>query len=585
MLKTLSVLSGVLLLTACSGGNENSPVGVAAPLACDGLTAVTADAVTITSATSVTAPLTVSGVTVDTPFCRVQGVAKPSSDSEINFEVWLPPSGTAWTGRLKLNGTGGYAGATPYARLAQDVADGFVTAGSDMGHIGGESPNWTLNHPEKVKDWGLRAHYYVATAAKALSKAFYGKPVSHSYFAGCSNGGRQAMMMAQRFPELFDGIAAGAPSMFYPDALMALLWMGKLQVPVLGQPTVLPAAKRALITERVLAACDANDGLTDGQITNPRACTFDPAILRCGGADAANCLTDQELNVVQEIYRGTHTETGVQRWGGPVLGSEPGWDPSFADNGGFGRFIGHYVYSMESPPFNWRNLNFSTDYDFIKQILTPVTSAPSPDISAFKARGGKLIQYHGWNDPLVTPQVSPNYFNALTQFESLKALPKAEFDQRIEALSPGDVSSTALAMASTVQQYHRLFMMPGVPHCGIEATATGPNAIGGGFVEPPKAFRDADHHVVSAVIKWVEEGAAPETIIATKFAPDGTTVVRQRPLCPYPKQAVYKGSGDVNVASNFSCEMPAPDKLVTTSSDILQIQNSLRQREVLGPNR
>src|SRR4029079_6647284 len=179
---------------------------------CSQLLSVTSEDATMTAADLVTPPATVGGVAVTVPFCRVQGTARPSTDSEIKFEVWLPPTPAEWTGRRKVDVTGGYAGATPYARLAQDIADGFVTAGSNMGHDGGESATWTLGHPEKVKDWGLRAHYYVATAAQTLSCMFYGKPVRHSHVEGCSNGGRQALMMAQNYPTLFDGIAAGAPS-------------------------------------------------------------------------------------------------------------------------------------------------------------------------------------------------------------------------------------------------------------------------------------------------------------------------------------------------------------------------------------
>src|SRR5438094_2408097 len=254
-------------LAAASGASQ-------AALSCANLASVTPEASNITSATMVTASTTIGGAPVSVPFCRVQGTARPSFDSEIKFEVWLPATAAAWTGRMKVNGTGGYAGATPYARLAQDVGDGFVSAGSNMGHDGGESATWTLGHPEKVKDWGLRAHYYVATAAKTLANAFYGQPVSHSYFEGCSNGGRQALMMAQNYPTLFDGIAAGAPSNWYPDLLFWLLWSGVHQTPVLGQSAVVSRATRTAITSRVLQACDAIDGLMDGQITNPRACVF-----------------------------------------------------------------------------------------------------------------------------------------------------------------------------------------------------------------------------------------------------------------------------------------------------------------------
>jgi feruloyl esterase len=241
---------------------------------CSSLLSVVSEDATMTAADSITPPATISGVAVTVPLCRVQGTARPSADSEIKFEVWLPATAGAWTGRMKVNGTGGYAGGTPYARLGQDVGDGFVTAGSNMGHDGGEAASWTLGHPEKVKDWGLRAHYYVATAAKTLASAFYGEPVAHSYFEGCSNGGRQALMMAQNYPALFDGIVAGAPSNWYPDLLMWLLWSGVHQTPVLGQPAVVSTAKRQAITQRALQACDSLDGLADNQITNPRACQF-----------------------------------------------------------------------------------------------------------------------------------------------------------------------------------------------------------------------------------------------------------------------------------------------------------------------
>lgn len=578
-MKKAVCLVAVLALTAC-GSDDSDPAATA--IACGDLTGVRSDSAVVSSATLVTGTTTIGGAVAEGPFCRVQGVATPSSDSNINFEVWLPSSNTAWSGRLKVNGTGGYAGATPYARLAQDVTDGFVSAGSDMGHAGGESAAWTMNHPEKVKDWGLRAHYYVTTAAKTVSRFYYGKDVSRSYFEGCSNGGRQAMMMAQRYPELFDGIASGAPSMFYPDILMWLMWTGKVQTPVLGtQP--LSSTKRTFIAKRVHDACDANDGLVDGQITNPRLCTFDVASLRCaaGATDTSACLTDAEFNVTQGMYGGTNFGLGTPRYQGAVVGSEESWDPNFADNGGYGKFVGHYVYSVESPPFEWRtDINYSTHYDQIKAVLSPITAAPSPDLTAFKARGGKLLQYHGWNDPVVTPQGSINYLNALAFFEKNKGLSKAAFDQKVESLTGAEVSATAMEMLPTLQQYHRLFMLPDVGHCG---GGSGPNAIGGGFTEPPKAFRAADQHAVSALMRWVEQGVAPDTLIANRIVSGAS--VRSRPICAYPKEAVYKGSGDINVAASFTCATPTVDKLVATSGDIMQVQNSLRQRELLTPNR
>jgi feruloyl esterase len=566
-------LALALGLTAVSGASQ-------AGLSCAQLTSVTPEASTITSTAIVTPPATVGGAAVSVPFCRVQGTARPSQDSEIKFEVWLPPTAAAWTGRMKVNGTGGYAGATPYGRLAQDIGDGFITAGSNMGHDGGESATWTMNHPEKVKDWGLRAHYYVATAAKTLSLAFYDQPVAHSYFEGCSNGGRQAMMMAQNYPELFDGIVAGAPSMFYPDILFWLLWTGKNLTPVFGQPAALSIAKRNLITDRVLAACDANDGLVDGQITNPRACSFDIDKL---GPSGENLLTAQELATVKAMYAGTTNEmTGVQRYSGAKFGSEADFSPAFADNGGYGPFIGHYVYSLLSPPYEWRrDINWSTVYDQAKAALSPITAAPSPDIRAFTSRGGKIIHYHGWNDSVVPPDGSIAYLHALTQFEKLQHVPKHAFDEHVDKLSPQVVAATAQAFGKKVQEYHRLFMLPAVSHCG---GGTGPNAIGGGAPEPAAAYRDAEHHVVSAVIKWVEEGEAPEKIVATRFDSAGA-VVRQRPVCPYPAQAAYKGRGDINDAKNFACVTPKLKKRSIGEGDILLIQNSLRQRDLKLPNR
>jgi len=406
-----------------------------AALTCAQLTSVTPEASTITSAAPA-GPGTVAGAATTVPFCRVQGTARPSQDSEIKFEVWLPATAAAWTGRFKQNGTGGYAGATPFARLAQDVGDGFVTAGSNMGHDGGESATWTLGHPEKVKDWGLRAHYYVATAAKALAQAYFDKPVEHSYFEGCSNGGRQAMMMAQNYPQLFDGIVAGAPSQFYPDVLFWLIWTGKVLTPVFGQPAAISAAKRTLVTQRVLEKCDAIDGLVDGQITNPRACNFDIDSL---GPKGDNSLTAQELATVKAMYAGTHNEvTGEQRYSGAKFGSEAFFDPNFADNGGYGVFIGHYVYGVNWSAAQWRdpmNINFSSVYDHVKQFISPVTAAPSPDITEFVNRGGKLIQYAGWGDSVVPPDGSVAYFYALTQFEKLRHMPDHEFDRQIDKLT------------------------------------------------------------------------------------------------------------------------------------------------------
>ena len=569
----------VAALTGCTGGPAIQAQSAAQPGDCARLVGVSAEMVSISAATPTAAGATIGNTRTDAPFCRVQGVARPSADSLINFEVWLPAA-SAWSGRLKTDGTGGYAGATPIARMAEDLAIGFVVAGSDMGHSGGESADWTLGRPEKVKDWGYRAHYFVTTAAKALTQSYYGKPASHAYFEGCSNGGRQAMMMAQRYPDLFDGIVAGAPSQFYADTLLSLVWTGHAQVPVAGQPPLLSAAKRAMMTRRAHEACDAQDGLIDQQITNPRACSFDPAVLQCTAGETPDCLTADQLRAARAVYRGIPAPQGGQRWNGPVVGSEADWIPDFADNGGYGVFIGHFVYGQRTPPFAPRGLDVAAEYERIKAAVSPFMAAPSPDLSRFKARGGKLIQYHGWHDAVVAPHTSPNYAHALAQFERLKGLAPAQFDDAVERLSAADVAAAAQSHAPTVQQYHRLFMLPNVGHC---RGGNGPSTIGGGTGDPPPALRNADTDVVLALARWVEQGVAPEAIVATSQK-DGA-VLRQRPLCVYPKQARYKGSGDINAAASFSCVVPGAEQPGASAADLNQIRNSLRQRALLGPVR
>jgi feruloyl esterase len=239
------------------------------------------------------------------------------------------------------------------------------------------------------------------------------------------------------------------------------------------------------------------------------------------------------------------------------------------------------VYGLLSPPFDYRrDLNWSTVYDQAKAALSPITAAPSPDLTAFKNHGGKIIQFAGWNDSVVPPDGSVNYYHSLALFEKLRGLPSATINQMTNSLTPEMVASTAAALGDRVRQYHRLFMLPATAHCG---GSTGPSSIGGGMPEPPAAFRNADNHVVSAVIKWVEQGIAPDKIIANRFS--GTTVTLSRPLCPWPAQAVYNGSGAVTVAANFSCVQQVESASSINNGDIVQIKNSLSQRALMLPNR
>jgi feruloyl esterase len=335
----------------CGSGGRPAAIGAAlalglvaahgtahAALNCASLTTVTPDASTITSAAIVTPPATIGGAAVTVPLCRVQGVARPSFDSEIKFEVWLPPTAADWTGRMKGNGTGGYAGATPYGNLARDIGDGFVTAGSNMGHDGGENASWTLGHPEKVKDWGLRAHYFVATAAKTLSQAFYDKPVSHSYFEGCSNGGRQAMMMAQNH-RAFDRRRRAVAVVPRPADVAAVDRQTLTSAPF--SPPSISVAKRGGLRS-ALQACDANDGLVDGQITNPRACTFDIDTM----GPSATARSPRTVIVAKRMYGGTHRNWDDLTWSSATQEEVRfrGRLVAAVRDNGLRPFISHYVY-------------------------------------------------------------------------------------------------------------------------------------------------------------------------------------------------------------------------------------------------
>jgi feruloyl esterase len=551
-----------------------------AGLPCAALVGLTSQSAQVTAATSITPPMTFSGAggtgTVTVPFCRVQGVATPSAQSQINFEVWLPPA-AAWTGRLKAEATGGYLGGVPYSRMAQELALGFVEVGSDLGHTGAQSPTWDLI-PQKVDDYGYRAHYYVATAAKAIIASYYGQPVSYSYFDGCSGGGRQAHMVATRFPELFDGILSGDPSMFYPDVILELMWMNKLLLPQpLPAPQTVPAAKLALVSSAIMASCDAADGLADGQVTDPRACSFDPSVLQCTAGDAPNCLTPAQVSIVREVWRGPHTSGGFNYWPGPYPGSEAFWVPNQEDNTRYSKFMGDVVYG--NPAYNYRvDLDFDTDYEHIKDVLTPLTSAPTPDLSAFKAHGGKMIQYHGWFDPIVPASESQSFYAALALFEKYRN--GNALDNVTENVSPQAIAEL-IANHQGPRDYFRLFMVPNMAHCG---GGTGPNAFGES-VAALSPTADPEHDVVQALIRWVEKGVAPDEIIATQYMNNNATmpIIRQRPLCAYPNVARYNGKGDVNSAASFFCGPPDIANLVPTPAELGQIRYSVQSRKVVVP--
>jgi len=523
------------------------PVGAAT---CESLTTLSLPHTTITLAQSVPAGTFMPPVgppQLGLPaFCRVVGASHPTSDSNIGFEVWIPDSAT-WNGKYLQVGNGGFGGSIQYGELANSLRRTYATAATDNGHSAhGFDASWALGHPEKIIDFGYRALKETTDNAKAVIAAFTSRRPKRSYFVGCSDGGREALMEAQRFPYDFDGIVAGAPANFWTHLIAAQAWTEQA---LLATPeSYIPPAKLPAIQAAALAACDRTvDGVLDGIVGDPRDCHFDPAVLQCIGPDSDTCLTSAQVIALQLIYAGPHSprthqlihpgyEAGAEA--GPT--SFPKWitglslaqignalHPLFATN--FYRFM-----VFDNPAFDIRTLNFDsdvafTDYKYVNgQHLSHILNSTSPDLSAFQFNGGKLIHYHGWNDPAIGPRNSINYYESVVSAQR-------------PGKGPGKVG------LRRTQDFYRLFMAPGMLHCG---DGPGPNNFGQGIV-----LADADHDVVKALERWVEHGIAPDRIVATKFVGDdpASGVALTRPLCPYPEVAHWTGVGDTNDAANFAC--------------------------------
>jgi feruloyl esterase len=437
-------------------------------------------------------------------FCRVAATLRPSSDSDIRIEVWLPAQG--WNGKLEANGNGGWTGSIAPPTLAIGLGRGYATAMSDTGHQGG-SGSFALGHPEKLIDFGYRSTHEMTVAAKAIVRAYYGQAPKLAYFTGCSAGGRQALMEAQRFPDDYDGIVAGSPGSNWSGRAMLAVWVA--QAVHKDEASYIPPAKYPLIHSAALAACDEQDGVKDGVIENPQRCKFDPKVLECKGADASDCLTPPQVEAVRKIYSPVlNRRTGASIVPGFSPGSEIGW----ATMGGsqpLGLGIDLFRFVVFQDP-NWDFRKFDFDEDVARTLkASEMLNSIDPDLRKFSARGGKLIQYHGWSDPQIAPQNSVAYYQT--------ALDK--------------LAATKMT-ASDVQGFYRLFMVPGMAHCG------------GG--DGTSSF-----DMLAALEQWVEHKNAPEHIAAARIR-DGKTD-RTRPLCPFPQIAKYKGSGSTDDAANFTC--------------------------------
>ena len=384
---------------------------------------------------------------------------------------------------------------------------------------GFDMAKFAFGHPEKLVDFSSRSEHEMTVKAKALARAFYGRDAAHSYWIGCSTGGKQGLTEAQRFPDDYEGILAGAPANNWTRLMVgdfdAVLAAAKDSANVLGAPEL------ELLNRSVLAACDKLDGVTDGVLEDPRRCAFDVATLKCGGnAVPGSCLTGAQLELARRVYRGAvDPKNGTSLYPGLAFGSEPLWRAMLTPANPFPIPISFYRWLVfADSQWNWKTFDLShpSDYQAFQKgetTLAPVLSAVDPDLRKFRDRGGKLVQYHGWIDQLISPSNSINYY------ESVLAFFGRGKGERTETLRD-------------VQGFYRLYMVPGVAHCG---GGTGPNSF----------------DLQTSLERWVEQRAAPEAVIATHSA--NGVVDRTRPLCPYPKTAVYKGSGDANDASNFVC--------------------------------
>jgi len=458
-------------------------------------------------------------------FCRVAGEFHPSSDSRIRFEVWLPEQG--WNGRLLGVGNGGFAGAFGYHEMASYLKRGFAVAGSNAGHEGeATDASWAWQHPEKVKDFGWRAVHLTAARAKEILDAFYGRPVEKSYFDSCSDGGREALMEAQRFPGDYDGILAGAPA----NAWSTLMASGAIFMQdLMTDPNAyIPDRKLKFIESAVLAKCDALDGVKDKVIGDPAECRFDPETLLCKDGDASDCLTQPQVDALKHLYGGVRDSQGGLVFPGYSMGDESGWadwivgaSPGASQGSLYVQNYFRYMVTGD-PTFNVLTARPEELLRESREKGAADLDATDPDLSRFAARGGKLILYHGWNDAAIPPGNTVGYYQSVEKQMG----------------------------AEKTASFVRLYMIPGMEHCygGPGATAFGQFGIETG--EGPK------YGLFDSLENWVEKGAPDESVVATKYGPakDGKPeTVFTRPLCAWPTVARYQGSGDPNEAGNFKC--------------------------------
>jgi feruloyl esterase len=434
--------------------------------------------------------------------CAIALTVTPTNDSDIKVVIWLPTSG--WNGKFQAVGNGGWSGVINYGGLANAVKHGFASASTDTGHAGG-SAEFAYGHPEKLIDFAYRSEHEMTVKAKALISAFYGAAPKHSYWNGCSSGGKQGLKEAQKYPEDYDGIIAGAPA----NNWVALLSSDMMNTVALlkDSRSTIPQPKLNRLHQAAVDACDALDGLKDGLIADPTKCHFEPSVLLCKGPDSEVCLTPAQVSAAKAVYGPfTNPRTRKEIYPGLEPASELGWGAfsgpqPFSISNDYFRYVVH-----KNPQWDFRSFDPAVDVALAEKLdRDNALKAIDPDLKQFISRGGKLIVYHGSNDNLIAPLNSINYFNSV-------------------AAKLGGLGKTQTSV--------RLFMAPGMDHC-----------YGG---EGPYEF-----DMVAPLEAWVEQGKVPDHVIASHRSNGHTD--RTRPLCPDPQVAKYTGIGSIDDAANFTC--------------------------------
>jgi feruloyl esterase len=500
---TVTKVRLVLTMTALVvGGARSSSAATCGDLAALSIASGTVTAAAVVSAGTFKAPSGRGGAPgAASPyakladFCRVAVTLKPAPGSDIKAEVWLPSQG--WNGKLQVVGNGAFAGTISYPAMATALAAGYAAASTDTGHTGPSSN--TFVNEDVVIDFAHRAIHETTVAAKAIVRGLYGDAPTFSYFNGCSTGGRQAMTAAQRYPDDFNGIVAGAPAMYGSKQSFGQIWIYQAAA---DAASALPLEARQIVNRSVMAACDGLDGATDGVLENPQACRFDPQILVCReGTDPSACLTQPQVDAVKKIYAGaSNPRTGEAIFAGLERGSELGWSAQPV-----GYAVDYFKYRVfKDPAWDPKTLNFDAHLALVNTPANLLFDAANPDLSAFTRRGGRLLMYQGWAEPGIPPGFVVKYY--------------------------GEVQAKTRDAKDAV----RLFMVPGMGHCG------GGNGT-------------STFDMAAALDRWMTT-SKPLASIAAARVRDGKTD-RTRPLCPYPQIAVYKGTGDIEDGGNFSCKL------------------------------